>query len=106
MGGGYIATEFASIFSGLGSSVTQSYRGELFLRGFDHDLRRFLAEEMQKAGVDLRFNHHVTALQLDRSGAGIVAHLSDGEAMFDVVLCATGRRPNIRNLDWSIPALP
>ncbi len=98
VGGGYIATEFASIFSGLGSSVTQSYRGELFLRGFDHDLRRFLAEEMQKAGVDLRFNHHVTALQLDRSGAGIVAHLSDGEATFDVVLCATGRRPNIAEL--------
>ncbi len=98
VGGGYIATEFASIFSGLGSRVTQSYRGELFLRGFDRDVRRFLAEEMQKAGVDLRFNHHVTALQRDPSNASIVALLSDGEAAFDAVLFATGRRPNIAKL--------
>ncbi|GIS01983.1 MAG: hypothetical protein CM15mP103_05340 [Gammaproteobacteria bacterium] len=76
MGGGYIATEFASIFSGLGANVVQSYRGELFLRGFDHDIRQFLAEEMRKAGVDLRFNHHVTALE-SQSG-GVLAHLSDG----------------------------
>ncbi len=96
VGGGYIATEFASIFSGLGASVVQSYRGELFLRGFDHDIRRFLAEEMRKAGVDLRFNHHVMALE-PQSG-GILAHLSDGNEPFDAVLYATGRRPNIANL--------
>jgi glutathione reductase (NADPH) len=96
VGGGYIATEFASIFSGLGASVVQSYRDELFLRGFDHDIRRFLAEEMRKAGVDLRFNHHVMALE-SQSG-GILAHLSDGDEPFDTVLCATGRRPNIAQL--------
>ena len=96
VGGGYIATEFASIFSGLGASVVQSYRGELFLRGFDHDIRRFLAEEMRKTGVDMRFNNHVMALE-PQSG-GILAHLSDGNEPFDAVLYATGRRPNIANL--------
>ena len=96
VGGGYIATEFASIFSGLGASVVQSYRGGLFLRGFDHDIRQFLAEEMRKAGVDLRFNHHVTALEPQTSG--VLAHLSDGNEHFDTVLYATGRRPNIAQL--------
>ena len=96
VGGGYIATEFASIFSGLGANVVQSYRGELFLRGFDHDIRQFLAGEMRKAGVDLRFNHHVTALE-PRTG-GVLAHLSDGNEPFDAVLYATGRRPNIAQL--------
>ena len=96
VGGGYIATEFASIFSGLGASVVQSYRGELFLRGFDHDIRQFLAEEMRKAGVDLRFNHYVTALESQTSG--VLAHLSDGNEHFDAVLYATGRRPNIAQL--------
>ena len=96
VGGGYIATEFASIFSGLGANVVQSYRGELFLRGFDHDIREFLAEEMRKAGVDLRFDHHVTALE-SQSG-GVLAHLSDGNEPFDAVLYATGRRPNIAQL--------
>ena len=96
VGGGYIATEFASIFSGLGANVVQSYRGELFLRGFDHDIRQFLAEEMRKAGVDLRFNHHVTALE-SQSG-GVLAHLSDRNEPFDAVLYAPGRRPNIAQL--------
>jgi glutathione reductase (NADPH) len=96
VGGGYIATEFASIFSGLGANVVQSYRGELFLRGFDHDIRQFLSEEMRKAGVDLRFNHHVTALESQPSG--VIAHLSDGREPFDAVLYATGRRPNIAQL--------
>ena len=96
VGGGYIATEFASIFSGLGANVVQSYRGDLFLRGFDNDIREFLAEEMRKAGVDLRFNHHVTTLE--SQPGGVLAHLSDGNEPFDAVLYATGRKPNIARL--------
>ena len=54
VGGGYIACEFASIFNGLGAEVTLLHRGEQVLRGFDDDVRAFLAHEMGKAGVDLR----------------------------------------------------
>ena len=54
VGGGYIACEFASIFRGLGAQVTQLYRGEQVLRGFDADVRHFVADEMRKKGVDLR----------------------------------------------------
>ena len=39
VGGGYIAVEFAGIFNGLGVEVTQLYRGPVFLRGFDDDVR-------------------------------------------------------------------
>ena len=39
VGGGYIAVEFAGIFNGLGAKTTQLYRGPLFLRGFDADIR-------------------------------------------------------------------
>ena len=92
IGGGYIATEFAGIFAGLGASVLQSYRGPLFLKGFDEDVRRFLAEEMRKKGIDLRFDHHVSALERHAT-RGIAAHLSDGVETFDTVLCATGRSP-------------
>ena len=38
-GGGYIAVEFAGIMKGMGSEVTLVYRGPLFLRGFDNDVR-------------------------------------------------------------------
>ncbi len=69
IGGGYIACEFASIFNGLGSRVTQLYRGPQVLRGFDDDVRRFLGAEMVKKGVDLRLNANVAAIERDAGGA-------------------------------------
>ena len=60
VGGGYIGVEFAGIFHGLGAQTTQLYRGELFLRGFDDDIRKTLADEMRKRGIDVQFpdRHH------------------------------------------------
>ena len=40
IGGGYIAVEFASIFSALGSEVLLSYRGTTLLKHFDADISR------------------------------------------------------------------
>jgi len=97
VGGGYIAVEFAGIFHGLGVDVTQLYRGPLFLRGFDDDVRRHLAEQMAGRGIDLRFNANVTALAKARSG--LRATLTDGSQLeTDLVLFATGRHPNSANL--------
>jgi glutathione reductase (NADPH) len=42
VGGGYIAIEFAGIFNGLGVETHLVYRGPLFLRGFDQELREIL----------------------------------------------------------------
>lgn len=97
VGGGYIACEFASIFNGLGARVTQLYRGVQILRGFDDDVRNFLAAEMIKKGVDLRLNAGVAAIE--RTSAGLSVSLSGGGSVeVDAVLYATGRRPNVANL--------
>lgn len=97
VGGGYIATEFACIFNGLGAQVTQLYRGDLFMRGFDNDVRVFAAEEIRKTGVDLRFNSNIVSLA--RTDEGLEAQLTDGSSILvDAVLCATGRHPNIEGL--------
>ena len=97
VGGGYIATEFACIFNGLGAQVKQLYRGDLFMRGFDNDIRVFAAEEIRKTGVDLRFNSNIVSLA--RTSEGLEAHLTDGSSIVvDAVLCATGRHPNIEGL--------
>ena len=97
VGGGYIAVEFAGIFHGLGVDVTQLHRGPLFLRGFDDDVRRHLAEQMQGRGIDLRFDSNVTALAKARSG--LRATLTDGSQLeADLVLFATGRHPNSAGL--------
>ena len=97
VGGGYIACEFACIMQGLGASVTQLYRGELPLRGFDWDLREVLCEEMRKGGVDLRLN--VNAASLARSGSAVAVTTTNGETIeADQVLFATGRKPNVAAL--------
>lgn len=97
VGGGYIASEFASILSGLGCEVTQLYRGDLFLRGFDQEIREFVAVQMQHRGVNLRFNTDVAAVRAN--GDSRYLDLSDGtELEVDAVFYATGRVPNIDGL--------
>jgi glutathione reductase (NADPH) len=90
VGGGYIGVEFAGIFHGLGTRTTQLYWHELFLRGFDDDIRKTLAEEMRKRGVDLRFK--VDIAKITKSGGELTATLTDGSTLAaDRILYATGR---------------
>ena len=97
VGGGYIACEFASIFNGLGAKVTQLYRGEQVLRGFDDDVRRFIAQEMGKHGVELRLRAMVKSIE--KTAGGLEVQLLDGSAIVaDAVLYATGRVPNVAGL--------
>jgi glutathione reductase (NADPH) len=97
VGGGYIAVEFAGIFNGLGSQVTQLYRGPLFLRGFDSDIRAHAAQEIAKTGVDLRFEINVDSIS--RGSGGLQVNLTDGSSLeADVVLYATGRKAHLQGL--------
>lgn len=97
VGGGYIACEFASIFRGLGAQVTQLYRGEQVLRGFDDDVRNFLADEIRKKGVDLRTRADVARIERDADRLRVT--LRDGSHVTaDQVLYATGRVPNTAGL--------
>ncbi|MAO15222.1 glutathione-disulfide reductase [Marinobacter sp.] len=96
-GGGYIAVEFAGILAGLGVETTLLYRGDLFLRGFDNDVRRFTEQEMRKKGVDLRFN--ATIESIETQGAHYQVMLSDGERLeTGLVMAATGRRALVDGL--------
>jgi len=97
VGGGYIAVEFAGIFNGLGAQVTQLYRGPMFLRGFDPDIRAHASQEISKSGVDLRFETNVESIS--RTADGLQLTLTDGESLqADAVLYATGRKPNLQGL--------
>ncbi len=97
VGGGYIGVEFAGIFNGLGAEVTQLYRGPLFMRGFDIDVRNTLAGEMQKQGVDLRFDTEIAGIE--KNPGGLTIALKDAQPMrTDAVMFATGRLPNTRGL--------
>ena len=98
VGGGYIAVELAGILNGFGSDVTLSYRGELFLRGFDLDVRKHLKTAMQQKGVELKFESNVAKVE-PADGGGYSVTWSNGEStQFDQVLYATGRKPLIQDL--------
>jgi glutathione reductase (NADPH) len=101
VGGGYIACEFASIFNGLGAQVTQLHRGDQVLRGFDEDVRGFIAAEVRKHGVDLRLNTGVDEVR--RTPQGLEVALAGGgpdntPIAADAVLYATGRVPHTAGL--------
>jgi glutathione reductase (NADPH) len=96
-GGGYIATEFAGIFHGLGSKVTQLYRGETILKGWDDDLRTRLQTQMQASGITI----HTNAIfdRIEQQNGKMRAYLTDSAVVdADVILHAIGRVPNTRGL--------
>ncbi|MCJ8204041.1 glutathione-disulfide reductase [Pseudomonas sp. RGM2987] len=98
VGGGYIAVEFAGIFHGMGAQTSLLYRGDLFLRGFDGAVRKHLAEELTRRGLDLQFNADIERIdKLDDTSLRVT--LKDGRTLLtDCVFYATGRRPMLDNL--------
>ena len=97
VGGGYIAVEFAGIFSGLGVETILVYRGDQILRGFDQDVRNHLAAEMKKKGIEIRTHADIAAIE--RSGDGVRVTLNDGAAFgAGQIMFATGRIPNVMDL--------
>ena len=108
VGGGYIAVEFAGIFHGLGVETHLLYRGPLFLRGFDEDVRNHLAAEMAKKGVHLHFDTDIQQIAKDASKQQdqLTLNLTDGSTMsVDSVMYATGRKANTKNLGLETTAV-
>ena len=98
LGGGYIAVEFASIFSGLGVDVTLAYRGDLILRGFDDDVRKHVQDDLIRTGVKIvteAVAKEIAALP----GGQRLATLSNGMRLeVDQVMIAVGREPNTSDM--------
>ncbi|HEY0834168.1 MAG TPA: glutathione-disulfide reductase [Azospirillum sp.] len=97
IGGGYIAVEFASIFRGLGVEVTIMIRGEELLNGFDDDIRVALSQEMRKRGIEILARAQPVKVEEGPGGFTVTDHMGR-EHSAGVVMAATGRRPNTRDL--------
>ena len=97
IGSGYIAVEFASIFARLGSQVTQVFRQDHVLRGFDRDLRTELSMALAHSGVALKAA--TLPVSIEKTPGGLRVALSDGSSVdAEAVLLATGRAPLTKNL--------
>ncbi|GJM12356.1 MAG: glutathione reductase [Pseudohongiella sp.] len=91
MGGGYIAVEFASIFSRLGCKTSLIYRGDQLLRGFDADVRKFITEEIG-AHVDLYLEQDIERISKYDNNLEVLFK-SGSKLNCQMVLAATGRLP-------------
>ncbi|KAB0651151.1 glutathione reductase [Burkholderia territorii] len=98
VGGGYIAVEFAGIFTGFSSHVDLFYRGEKILRGFDDDVRQFLTDEMTKQGVAIHARAVIESIERAEDGTLFVRVGDARHGPYDQVLYATGRVPNVDGL--------
>jgi len=96
-GGGYIAVEFAGIFSHLGVETTIVHRGDKILRGFDEDLRDRLTEAYTRQGIRIVTGHIFE--RIEKTAGGLTGHLSNGTSLTaDEIMFAVGRAPNTAGL--------
>lgn len=93
VGGGYIALEFACIFAGLGAKVDVVYRQPLPLRGFDEEVRTFLAEQLEVKGITIHKESSPEAVEKLEDGS-MVLKTTTGDIKAEAVMFATGRKPN------------
>ncbi|WP_347986652.1 glutathione-disulfide reductase [Methylomonas sp. AM2-LC] len=97
VGGGYIAVEFAGIMHGLGVKTSLCHRGNQLLRGFDDDIRDFVAQEMIKKGIAIHFNTQIE--RIEKTASGLLAYTDQDQPLAaDLILYATGRKPNTQDL--------
>jgi glutathione reductase (NADPH) len=97
VGGGYIAVEFAGIFNGFGAEVVELIRRDELLYGFDDDIRIALAQEMRGRGVEVHARTQVARIEKREPGYSVYTTIGQ-EFSADVVMYATGRKPNTRGL--------
>jgi mycothione reductase len=97
LGGGFVAAEFAHIFSALGTRVAVINRSGVLLRQEDEDISRRFTQLMSKR-VWVRLNQQLVRLEPDEADEILVV-TADAEGVeyeygTEVVLNATGRIPN------------
>jgi NADPH-dependent 2,4-dienoyl-CoA reductase/sulfur reductase-like enzyme len=88
IGGGYIGLEMAEAFLARDARVTVFDIAPQILRNLDADMAALVASEAERLGVELRLEHHITAIEADR----VVTE--EGEFPADLVVLGMGVTPN------------
>jgi mycothione reductase len=102
IGGGYIAAEFAHVFSAFGTSVTVLNRSEVMLGREDPEVAKRFTDLLSRR-VDVRVNTSVTSVER-RDDGRVRVHVKSLErepepVSADVLLVATGRTSNGDTMD-------
>jgi mycothione reductase len=100
IGGGYIAAEMSHVFGSLGTAVSIVERGEYLLSRHDADIRARFTEHYRER-FDLRLNTAVDRVSAAEPGVHLDLATPSGPQRLEaeILLVATGRRPNSDRLD-------
>ncbi len=99
LGGGVIASEYASIFQALGVNVTMIDRYPLPLGFMDSDLTSKFVKSFQEAGGTWLGEKNVETVEWDGLSE-VVTRCDDGTVIKSAkLLCAAGRVANVKDLD-------
>ena len=101
IGGSHVGTEFASVFSALGTKVTIVKRRPLRLEPVDEEIGRRFAQLLPRQGIDIIIGAPVKALRKGEAGIQVVWDTPEGEEKWvegEMVLMATGRKPYTEGL--------
>ena len=101
IGGGVIGLELGSVWRRLGAEVTVIELAERILPGMDDDVRAAMTKLLAKQGMTILASTAVSAVAVVEGRALLTLKPVDGGEVAltaDVVLLATGRRPNTKNL--------
>ncbi|ETV98437.1 hypothetical protein H310_08590 [Aphanomyces invadans] len=98
VGASYVALECAGFLKGQGFDVTIMVRS-ILLRGFDQDIARRIGEYMEnESGIAFIKESVPTSIEKLPNGQLKVTH-THGEGIYDTVLNATGRSPDVQMLN-------
>jgi pyruvate/2-oxoglutarate dehydrogenase complex dihydrolipoamide dehydrogenase (E3) component len=99
VGGGYVGCEFAAIYRGFGCQVTLAEQSGRLLPGWDESVGSHIAQQLAADGVELMLDRHISIDDLPKEeGWPIITKADGSEIAPDLMLIATGRRPNIESL--------
>jgi len=98
-GGGYIAIEFANIFSNLGVQVDLVYRGKKILKNFDDEIVNFLMDKIKKQKIRIHFESKILSIKKKKKNILEVTLNNNKKLNTNYVLSALGRVPNIEKLE-------
>ena len=99
IGGGYVGCEFASIYRGLGCRVTLAEQRERLLPDWDASVGERVTADLRAKGIELNLGRNIDVTKVPiEDGYPIISQPDGDEISPDLVLVATGRRPNVESL--------
>src|SRR5216683_1321194 len=101
IGGGYIGLEMGSVYAALGTQVSVVEMTSGLLPGVDRDLVNLLAARLKQSLAAIMLNTTVVAMHAEPNGIRVTfegSEVQEPQQVFDKVLVAVGRRPNVQGL--------